>query len=323
MRRRHWLLSSAAAAIAWPAARAQGDHALVTDLLLHDPLRGRVVPVRLRLPADAAPAPLLLYSHGLGGSREGGDVWGRAWCAGGFGVMHLQHLGSDRALWSQGPTALRAAASAEQLLARAADVRFVLDELLRQQHRGVWWASRLRRDGVGMAGHLFGARTVQALAGEHFAAAPGVMLAEPRIRAFVALSPSMGRDGPQAFAAITRPFLGASGSRDGDPLGAFADGASRASVVDALPPGAKALLWLADADHGTFAGHGDPPLRGAWLPPLLRRAPEALALEARHHALVADISTAWWRRWLADDEDAAQALRAPPGLVAGDRWVAG
>ncbi len=42
-----------------------------------------------------ARCPPLLYLHGPGGNREGGDAWGQAWCEAGFVVLHVQHPGSD------------------------------------------------------------------------------------------------------------------------------------------------------------------------------------------------------------------------------------
>ena len=85
-----------------------------------------------------------------------------------------------------GLTALRAAASAEQLLARVQDVRFALDEIEALALSGVEPWSALRRDAIGMAGHSFGAQTTQALAGQRYSAAADV--ADPRLRAFIALS---------------------------------------------------------------------------------------------------------------------------------------
>src|SRR4051812_19485771 len=37
----------------------------------HDAARNRTLPVRLRLPRGTGPAPAVLISHGLGGSRDG------------------------------------------------------------------------------------------------------------------------------------------------------------------------------------------------------------------------------------------------------------
>ena len=117
------------------AVFAQARGASVADDTWVDVTRKREVPVKVRWPDNAlhtGPRPVLLFSHGLGGSREGGHVWGAAWASAGFVVLHLQHPGSDfpavRAVASSfaDKSGLRAAAGPEQLLARLRDVGFAL-----------------------------------------------------------------------------------------------------------------------------------------------------------------------------------------------------
>jgi predicted dienelactone hydrolase len=317
MNRRSLLQLGAALAVTFSnACRAQ---AAAQDDTWRDPRRERDVPVRARWPAGEGPCALIVHSHGLGGSRDGGDAWGRAWQQAGFAVLHLQHAGSDTEVLRSGMRALRAAASAEQLLARVADMKFAVDELTRRaQQREPGW-SRVRLDALGAAGHSFGAVTVQALAGQRLpVAATGI--AEPRFKAFVALSPSpgQGRSPADAFAAVTRPFLVVTGSLDSDALGRGLTGADRAGVYDALPSGQRALLWLEGADHSTFAGNAEQGLRARFGP--LKREGRAAELEPQQHPRVAAITTLWWRAQLLADSAAAASLRAPVGLGEGDRW---
>lgn len=317
MQRRPLLQLSAAlvAGLApWPAVCAQA-----VDDSWHDAQRGRELPIRVRWPVGEGPCALIVHSHGLGGNRDGGDVWGRAWQQAGFAVLHLQHAGSDTEVLRSGIRALRAAASAEQLRARVADMQFALDEITRRaQEREPGW-SRVRLDALGAAGHSFGAVTVQALAGQRFAI-DVAGIAEPRFKAFVALSasPGQGRSPSDAFAAVTRPFLVVTGSLDSDALGRGLSGADRAAVYDALPSGQRALLWLEGADHMTFAGNAEPRLRARFGP--LRREGRAAELEPQHHQRIAAITTLWWRATLLADAAAAASLRAPDGAAVGERW---
>lgn len=302
-------LASLAALAPLPAPAAP----TTTDLSLTDPTRQRSLPLKLRLPAGPAPWPLVLHSHGLGGSRDGGAVWGAAWAAAGVAVLHLQHPGSDTAALAD----LRQAASGAQLLARVRDAQFVLDELARRHAAGEAPWAQLRLDAVGFSGHSFGAITTQALAGQRWPG--GASVDEPRLKAFVALSPSPrnGSAAADALSGITRPFFALTGSHDGDPFGSFQGGEARAQVYAALPPGRKALLWLDGADHMTFGG-GTPrrlPNLGPW-----RRAPQAAEREPAHQALVARLTAAWWRWRLLGDADAEAALRQPAGLGPGDRF---
>jgi predicted dienelactone hydrolase len=298
-----------------PVSPGEGDD------VWFDASRRREVPLRVRWPAGTAPCALILYSHGLGGSRTGGDVWGRAWQAAGMAVVHVQHPGSDTEVLREGTRALFAAATGEQLVARVADMRFVVDEVLRRgRETGVW--SRVRTDAIGAAGHSFGAQTTQALAGQRYAASFAT-LADLRLRAFIALSPMVGRNDAssesQQFGAITRPFLCLTGSLDGDPLGSNRTAADRARVYDGLPPGQRALLWLEGADHMTFGGNGQMRLTARRGP--LARADGAIEAEPRHHALIAQATAHWWRWRLLGDAAAQAALNPPQGLGPKDRWA--
>lgn len=291
----------------------------------HDaPTGPRRIPWRVRWPDGSGPCALVLFSHGLGGSREGADAWGEAWRAAGLAVLHLQHPGSDAEVLRGGMSALRAAASAAQLIARVRDMRFAMDDLARRAAAGDAPWARVRAEAIGVAGHSFGAHTVQALAGQRYRVAAD--FADARPRGFIAFSPSPGRgagalSSAEAFGAIARPFLAVTGSLDGDPLGGHADGAPRVTVYQSLPPGQRALLWLEGADHMTFAGNAERRIRGGafW-----RRERVAEQNEAAHHALVAHSTALWWRAHLLGDAQARRALASTlPGMAARDRFETG
>ena len=52
-------------------------HAMQVDLSFHDKVRGRDIPLRIYLPTNTAPEPVVLFSHGLGGSRAAQHFHGR------------------------------------------------------------------------------------------------------------------------------------------------------------------------------------------------------------------------------------------------------
>ncbi len=321
LRRRDTLALCALGAWVSPAAATPEVH----DDTWHDAVRQRDIPLRLRWPKGLGPWPLLLHSHGLGGSREGGDVWGQAWCDAGFTVVHLQHAGSDtEVIRAGGVGGLRAAGNGHQLLARVADVRAVLDEATRRQRAGAPRWRDVRLDAVGVSGHSFGALTTLAVAGQRYPV-PGD-LSDPRPRAFLALSPSSSRSRlsvHEQFGGITRPLMAVTGSLDGDPFGSYDTGEPRARVYDGLPPGQRALLWLDGADHMTFSGNRRQRISGRGT---FQRAAEAQQREDAHHALVARLSTLWWRWRLLGDADAQtllQQARAEPGWTAQDRLKLG
>lgn len=317
--RRQWLLSAVAtAAAASTSARAD---TVVQDLSWHDSARQRELSLRVRWPAGAGAAALVVHSHGLGGSRQGGELWGRAWQQAGFVVLHLQHPGSDSEVLREGVTALRRAANGQQLVDRALDVAFVLDQVdrLRSDASSPW--ARCARQRIGVAGHSFGAITTLAIAGQRFPA--GARLADPRPAAFIALSPG-APNGLQplqtTYGGIVRPTLVMTGSHDGDPFGSHTSGEPRARVFDGLPPGDRGLLWLEGADHMSFSGNTRAMRARAGL---LRRHEDAVAREAEHQQAIIAASLLWWRAHLLADASSRAALRAGPALVPGDRWSHG
>ena len=329
--RRQTLVSGLAlslGALCSPWLRAQATAPV--DELWQDPRRQREVPVRIRWPPDTWPTPsggwpVVLFSHGLGGTRAGGEVWGRAWAAAGLVVLHLQHPGSDldaaRKVASSfsDRAALRGMSGAQQLLARLQDVVFLLDEVARR-HTGntgnTRW-STVRPEHVGLSGHSFGAHTTLGAGGQSYPGFTGIR--EPRIAALIAFSPTLpaAGDAQKAFAGIVWPTLCVTGTRDGDVVGNGATPDKRAGVFAALPAGNKAQLVLRDADHTSFGGQIG---RAAGILP---REAVTQQLQTQHHALVASITTDWWRAYLTGDAAAKARLVQPQGLAAQDTWQTG
>ena len=141
-------------------------------------------------------------------------------------------------------------------------------------------------------------------------------VSEPRLAAFIAFSPSLPLigDAQRAFERVTRPLLSITGTRDQDLAGTGATPDKRMAVFAALPKGNKSHLVLRDADRMTFAGQSGRAVE------IVPRAAATRDLQDAHHALVAAISTDWWRATLQGDAAARERLAAPRGLGAGDLW---
>ena len=244
----------------------------VLDIEWKDAARERALPLKVRVPDGSEKVPLVIFSHGLGGSREGGKAWGEHWSANGYLVIHVQHPGSDESLWrgvgeGMPKQRLMRGATAEQLLGRVDDVRFLLDEFARQQSRAdaPAWVKRADLSRIAMTGHSFGSRTTMSLAGERY---PGPIksLADGRISAFIAFSPAtqgLKRTWPERYGEMTKPFFTVTGTIDGDVLGAGSNPKNRAALFDAQLAGDKFRVVFDGGDHAVFGG-GD--LRdAAWL----------------------------------------------------------
>jgi len=286
------------------------------DLTIADTPRHREIPIRVYLPAAKAPAPVVLFSPGLGGSRDGYAYLGQHWSARGDVVVVIQHPGSDDAVWENAPPAerlqaLQNAASLQNYLLRIDDVTVTIDQITRwNAAAGHPLAGRLDLAHLGMAGHSFGALTTQAVSGQRTPTA-GDAFNDVRIRAAIAMSPSSPSRGTpaQAFGAVALPWLLMTGTKDVAPVG-DADVASRLAVFDALPPGHKYEVVLDRAEHSAFS---DRALPGDVEP----RNPN-------HHRAILAISTAFWDAFLRGDVDAARWLDGdgPRGVLeAADRWL--
>ena len=290
-----------------PADAAATDF---TDTV-HDAERERDVPVRVFLPAGDAAAPVILWSHGLGGTRDGCRYLGEHWAARGYVVVFLQHPGSDDAVWREARPrerwqAMERAASRRNLVLRCEDVHAVLDALARwhadAEHR---CHARLDLEQVGMAGHSFGAFTTQVVAGQ-IATLGRQRLHEPRIDAALPMSPSRPRlgDPERAFAEVTIPWLVMTGTHDDAPIGGQTE-ASRREVFPALPVTIDRYeLVLDGAEHSAFS---DRALPG-----------DARERDPAHHRAILAVSTAFWDCHLRGDGAARAWLcgDAPRGVLA-------
>ncbi len=287
----------------------------VVDLIVKDVQRHRDIPVRVYLPQAMQAAPVVLFSHGLGGSREGSSYLGKHWAARGYVSVFLQHPGSDTGVWKdESPRrrmqAMREAASAQNFLLRVKDVPAVLDQFDHWNTTvGHALAGRLDLRKVGMSGHSFGAVTTQAVSGQ-MTGRGKALFTDARIAAAVIMSPSSPRRGtPEAsFGKVSLPWMLMTGTKDTAPIG-DADMESRLAVFPALPPGSKYELVLFGAEHSAFT---DRALPG-----------DAEPRNPNHHRAIIALSTAFWDAFLLGSAPAQQWLDGDDPrsvLDAQDKW---
>ena len=160
-----------------------------------DGKRDRPVPAQIYSPQTGdGRFPVIIFSHGLGGSREGYEYLGRHWASLGYISVHLQHLGSDSAVWQgqQNPmTAMRAAAAnPKNAIDRALDVSFAIDQMIKANQEAGPFKGRLDMQNIGVAGHSFGAYSALMIAGQVYHGPLGGVrsLGDPRVKAAVIMS---------------------------------------------------------------------------------------------------------------------------------------
>jgi dienelactone hydrolase len=275
------------AAASAPASGSPGFEAL--DLDWSDTRRQRPVPVRLYLPkapgvaaaADgSARVPLVVFSHGIGGSRRGYTWLGQHIARHGIASLHLQHVGSDRTLWSGSVFGLvgrlQGAAQDEEAVARVQDLRFALDTLLAGA-----LGPRIDDQRIVAGGHSYGANTTLLAAGARVPRDGGVVdLADARIRAAIVISapPFYGDDDPsRILASVAVPSLHVTATEDVIRIPGYFSGAEdRVKVFEATGSSRKWLAVYEGGSHSMFTdrrGTG-----GASLNPRVKAATQGLVL---------------------------------------------
>lgn len=285
MKRRALLLivSAAAAAAAWPLRADEAPPYEVLDFEWHDATRRRAVPVRLYLPQSASratPVPLVVFSHGIGGSRMGYRYLGSHWASHGVASLHLQHVGSDRALWGGNLfsifSRLQGAAQESEAVDRVKDLRFALDQVLAGP-----LAERLDGQRIVAAGHSYGANTSLLVAGARVERNGQVIdLHDPRIKAAIVISapPFYGEGSPQKILQpITIPTLHITATEDVIRIPGYFSGAEdRVAVFEATGGPGKLLAVFEGGSHSMFTDW--PGTGGAVRNPQVKQATKELSL---------------------------------------------
>jgi dienelactone hydrolase len=250
------------------------------DLDWADASRQRPVPVRLYLPQAVAKVPLVVFSHGIGGSRQGYSWLGRHLASHGIASLHLQHVGSDRQLWRGNVFnivgRLQGAAQEGEAIARAQDLRFALDTLLTGE-----LAPRIDPSRIVAAGHSYGANTALLSSGARVEReGRAVELRDDRVRAAIVISapPFYGEAEPRKILqTVTVPSLHVTCTEDIIRIPGYYSGAGdRVGVFDATGSARKWLAVYEGGSHSMFTDRGG--TGGATLNPQVKAATRALAV---------------------------------------------
>ncbi|MEM9827912.1 MAG: dienelactone hydrolase, partial [Planctomycetota bacterium] len=298
-----------------PLAAPTESIGTMTDSIVRDGKRDRDIPIKIYLPAVKKAAPVLLFSHGLGGSRDACSYLGKHWSARGYVAVFLQHAGSDASVWQNAPlrerlSAMKRAANGKNALARYQDVPAVLDQLEKwNQEPDHTLFKRCNLDKVGMSGHSFGSVTTAAVSGQSFFR-QGQRFTDRRIDVAVLLSPNRPQQGKpeDAYGDVSIPWMLMTGTKDISRINNTTV-EDRRSVYPALPNKIhKYEVVLNDAEHSAFSDER----RGF----RNRRNPN-------HHRVILALSTAFWDAHLKDDDAARKWLHgasAKSVMEPKDQW---
>jgi predicted dienelactone hydrolase len=229
----------------------------IERLSLQDSARGKTLLAKVYYPEGAGPFPVIVFSHGLYGSRETYRGLAEYWTSHGYVAILPSHDDSrlDRGYRRRFREALRDSALWES---RPEDVRFVIGALGEIERAAPALRGRLDPSRVGMGGHSYGAYTAEAIAGATIQM-PGASrprsFADPRVKAVVALSPQQeGEMGltRDSWASLRLPMLLMYGSRDIAGQRRTPNHTSQPFAYG--PKGDKYDVELEGATHMTFVG---------------------------------------------------------------------
>ena len=284
------------------------------DQTWRDASRSRDVPVKIYYPKtdagkESATFPVIIFSHGLGGSREGYGYLGEHWSSFGYVVVHVQHQGSDKAVLRglRPLKALREAATVPaNAINRPLDISFAIDRLTELNSDAAFpLHGKLDLTRIGVAGHSFGAFTTMAIAGAHLPVlGTEKSYLDPRVKAAIAMSTPTTQDNDEAFEDIRIPIFHMTGTKDespgkrknndSDPVIGDTKAAERLRPFRHTRHAPAYLLVFEGGDHMVFSGR------------LTGSRPTDVDFQAR----VLSGSTAFWDAWLKEDKDARQWLEA-------------
>lgn len=269
----------------------------------------RAVPYKIYYPSDhdLERSPVILWSHGFGGNRDGASFISRFLAGQGYTLIHMTHDGTDSSLWEgkaghPWDVLRKAKVSRMDTLNRMYDVPFVMDQLTSWVEGNPDVGGFMDLSRMGMSGHSFGAMTTQAMAGMMFPLQKNslVSLRDARLHAGILYSPvpiaHLSDATPsELYGGIDIPLLHMTGTEDDSPIEGY-DYKHRLIVHEHADHPEQYVQVLEDGDHMVYNG-----TRGK------------LAVNPKREEHERDImhaSFAFWEAYLRDDAGAKAWLEA-------------
>jgi len=299
------------------------------ELILHDTHRNKDLQLKVLFPREIdGHTPVIIFSHGAGGSKDSYSGLTRHWAGYGYVVMQPSHADSVVLRREQGDSgdnmlaALKTALHDEDAWQnRPRDISFIIDSFDEIEHDIPELRHKLDRDHIGVGGHSFGGFTAESSSCATIKLGDGRVLDlhDKRIKAALVLS----GEGPGAmgfydgsFKHCDLPMMSMTGTRD-----RAANGWSpewREQIYTLSPSPDKYFLNLTGASHFTFVGRQSsealPRDTGHMRPAMARREKRILRQSAPNEeqlfGYVQVASTAFWDAYLLRDAAALNYLRS-------------
>jgi predicted dienelactone hydrolase len=241
----------------------------------------RPVPIKVVFPKDGGSFPLVVISHGAGGSFDSHIYQAEHLASHGYVVLCVEHIDSNNISMKYfmsragGGKSFREALhhitkNSVAVLERPKDISFAIDTAIVLNKSNRELAGKINSRKIAVMGHSFGAYTTLAIMGaqpivdhlephqENGRKGLAGDLSDQRVTFGLAMSPQ----GPgstffskESYKNIKKPLICFSGSKDEqkNSEGNYTPAETRREVFKLLPTGQKYFLWLANADHVSFS----------------------------------------------------------------------
>ena len=233
-----------------------------SDVVLFDAKRNKELHVRVFYPNEPGKYPVIVFSHGAGGSQNCCDGLTRHWAS--YGYVTIQPTHDDSAVQRRNTgeeniqflKAVRDALKKPALWeSRPMDIAAVLDDLPALEGRLPALAGKMDVAHIGVGGHSMGSYTAEAIAGAlvDLPSRPGKSFADSRVKAVLCLSPQgPGQFGlnDHSFDGVNLPYMGMTGSLDS--LGPVASPEWHKIPFERSQAGNKFHIFMEGANHMSF-----------------------------------------------------------------------
>ena len=241
------------------------------DLSLKDPVRKKELPFKVYYPKTGGPYPVIVFSHGFGGNKDGFGPVGKHWASQGYVVIHPSH---EDGLSRQGNEARNSGgeggglrgrlgnlrndlSDTNKISGRVADLVLVLDKLEDLPNLAPGLKGKLDSKTIGVAGHSFGAYTAMLIGGvtTDFGKEKDKSFLDKRVKCILPISAQgTGQQGltEQSWNALRMPMMTITGTEDRGVGGQSVEW--RKEPYKYSPAGDKYLIVIEGANHMSYGG---------------------------------------------------------------------